>query len=390
MHVKKPRYVILTNIIAPYKTLLFNALQEKNTDFRVLYFAETEGNREWRVAKGELQFAFDVMFKGKIDYIGPIELAIETYKKLNLYDPEVIIIGGYDRLACWAALVWAKKRNRKVILMIESHYLDRPRFAIKESSKRLLVSRCDAILAAGTRHRDYAIRLGAKSENIFIMRGVGGVDLSLYQTAVLEGRGNKLKLCNELGIPCKKYFLYVGRFSPEKNLLFLLKAYKKLKSKEGASNWGLLLVGDGPQRKEIESFIKNNGIRDTFLPGFIQKEELPRFYAISDVFVLPSISDAWGLVVEEAMVSGLPVLVSNRCGCYPDVVRDGINGFSFDPFNEDELFRYMKDIALGELELKEMGRASLEIIKDYTPEKSADVFWQAVESIVGVERKEKE
>ncbi len=179
-----------------------------------------------------------------------------------------------------------------------------------------------------------------------------------------------------------KNFLYVGRFSPEKNIMLLLKAYKRLKDKgKGAEYWGLILVGNGPQRKEIEGFIKDNGIRDTFLPGFIQKEEIPRFYAISDIFVLPSISEPWGLVVNEAMASGLPVLISNRCGCYPDIAQDGINGFSFDPLNEDELFGFMKNVTKGKYNLETMGRASLEIIKEYTPEKIAKIIANAINFI---------
>ena len=379
----KFKIILLHNIISPYKTLLFNSLEQiLGGNLKVLYWAETASNREWRVDTNELKFPFEVMFKGKIDNISSIKLAIETYKKLNLYNPEVVIIGGYDRLACWAALFWAKKHKRKAIVMIESHYLDRPRSVIKESVKKLFISRCNAILAAGTRHRDYVIRLGAKSENIFIMKGVGGVNLSLYQTAVLEGRKNKIELCNKLGFPCRNYFLYVGRFSPEKNLLFLLKTYKRLKNKERTDDWGLILVGDGPQRKEIESFIKDNGIKNVFFPGFIQKEKLPYFYAISDVFVLPSISETWGLVVDEAMVSGLPVLVSNQCGCYPDIVRDGINGFSFDPFNENELFGFMKDIVKGKYDLEAMGKASLKIIKEYTPEKVAEIFKKAINFVI--------
>ncbi|MCL0035145.1 glycosyltransferase family 4 protein [Thermodesulfovibrionales bacterium] len=384
----KFKIIILHNIISPYKTLLFNSLEQiLGGNLKVLYWAETAGNRKWRIDTNELKFPFDVLFKGKIDDINSIKLAIETYKKLNLYNPEVVIIGGYDRLACWAALFWAKKHKRKAIVMIESHYLDRPRSAIKENIKKLFISRCDAILAAGTRHRDYVIRLGAKSENIFIMKGVGGVNLSLYQTAVLERRKNKIELCNELGAPYKNYFLYVGRFSPEKNLLFLLKTYERLKNKERTDNWGLILVGDGPQRKEIESFVKDKGIKNVFFPGFIQKEKLPYFYTISDVFVLPSISETWGLVVDEAMVSGLPVLVSNRCGCYPDIVQDGVNGFSFDPLNEDELFRLMEDIARGRHDLEAMGRASLEIIKDYTPEKTAEMCSNAISFVLNREEK---
>ena len=377
----KPCLIVQNYWKAPYKILLFNTLFNMYSDFEVLYLAETESIRKWEAGKSEIRFPFGVLFQGKIDNISPIKLAIETYKKLNLYDPKVIIIGGYDRLACWAALLWAKKHKRKSIVMIESHYLDRPRHKIKESIKRLFVSNCEAALVAGTRHRDYMISLGMKSENIFVMKGVGGVDRELYERNVAKFRMDKPKLCSRLGVSPKN-FLYVGRLSPEKNIIFLLKAYGRLKH-QGAENWGLILVGDGPQREEIENFITENKIDNIFLPGFKQKEELPLFYAISDVFVLPSISETWGLVVDEAMVSGLPVLVSNRCGCYPDIVQDGINGFSFDPFNGEELFRSMKDIALGELDLKEMGRASLEIIKDYAPEKSADVFQQAIKAVEG-------
>jgi glycosyltransferase involved in cell wall biosynthesis len=383
LNMDKFEIIILHNIVSPYKTLLFNALEQiLGGNLKVLYWNETAGNREWRVDTKALQFPFDVIFKGKIDDVSPIKLATETYKRLHFYNPKVIIIGGYDRLACWAALLWAKKNKRKVILIVESHYLDRPRSVIKERIKRLFASRCNAVLAAGTRHRDYMIGLGVEPENIFIMRGVGGVDLSSYQTAALKRRENKLELCNELDIPYKNYFIYVGRFSPEKNLLFLLEAYERLKNMERTDDWGLILIGDGPQRKEIESFIKDRGISDTLLPGFIQKEKLPLFYAISDLLVLPSLSESWGLVVDEAMTSSLPVLVSNRCGCYPDIVQDGLNGFSFDPMDENELFSLMKDVTEGKYDLEAMGEASLEIIKDYSPEKAAEAYKRAINFVM--------
>ena len=105
------------------------------------------------------------------------------------------------------------------------------------------------------------------------------------------------------------------------------------------------------------------------------------YYALADCLILPSVSEPWGLVVSEAMASGLPVLVSNRCGCYPDIVDNGKNGFSFNPFNEDELFRLMKNVTEGKYNLETMGRASLEIIKEYTPEKIANIFTNAINFI---------
>lgn len=373
--------LLFHNIISPYKTLVFNPLaQLLDEDFKVLYMADTAGNREWRVAKDEIMFSFDVMFKGKIDDISSIKMATETYRRLNLYDPEAVIIGGYDHLACWAALIWAKKHKRKVIVIIESHYLDKPRFVMKENIKKIFVYCCDAALVAGTRHRDYMVSLGMKPENIFIKKGVGPVDVSLYQREVSRFKSAEIEVCNRLNIPHKN-FLYVGRFSPEKNLMFLLKAYKRFKE-ENTGDWGLILVGNGPGRKEIEDFICENKIKDVLLPGFKQKKELLLFYAISDVFILPSVSESWGLVVNEAMASGLPIIVSNRCGCYPDIVHDGINGFSFDPSNEDKLLGFMKDITKGKYDLEKMGKTSLEIIEDYTPAKSAQIYLNAINFVM--------
>jgi len=378
---KKFRVLILQNIISPYKTLLFNALREVlNMDFKILYLAETEGNREWRIDKNEIKFAFDVMFKGKIDNISPIKMAIETCRKLNLYDPKIVIIGGYSYLAYWAAVIWAKKNKRKVIAIIESHYLDKPRIKFKEWVKRLFVSNCDAALVDGSRHRDYVISLGLTPEKIFIKGGTGPVDVDFYQREVAKYKDKKTTICDKFDIKTRN-FLYIGRFSPEKNIIFLLSAYKKLKD-EGI-NWGLILVGNGPQREEINEFIRKNNIKDVFMPGFKQKEEIPEYLAISDVFILPSISEPWGLVVNEAMAAGLPVLVSKKCGCYPDLIKEGVNGFSFDPDNENELHSLMKNVVMGKYDLESMCKVSLDIIKEYTPERAAKVIVDTINFVLG-------
>jgi len=176
-------------------------------------------------------------------------------------------------------------------------------------------------------------------------------------------------------------FLYIGRFSPEKNLLFLLKCLKNAQESEALNNWGLILVGGGPQKKEVENFIRDNNIENVFLPGFKQREEIPKYLAISDVFILPSISEPWGLVVNEAMAAGLPVLVSRKCGCYPDLVREGINGFSFDPYNINELSDLIKQILQERFNLSTMGRESLKIIRRYTPKKAAEIILSTIKFV---------
>src|SRR5207247_9691952 len=109
-----------------------------------------------------------------------------------------------------------------------------------------------------------------------------------------------------------RYFLYVGRCSSEKNLIRLLHAYRHYR-KQHPEGWQLVLVGDGPQRAELEDCARASGIRDILWCGFKQIDELPTYYALSGCFILPSTSEPWGLVVNEAMACGLPVLVSSRC-----------------------------------------------------------------------------
>ena len=160
----------------------------------------------------------------------------------------------------------------------------------------------------------------------------------------------------------------------------LLDAYRGLQASH--ANWGLILVGDGPQKTEIVDYIKRTGVRNVFMPGFIQKENISAYIAVSDVLVLPSISETWGLVVNEAMAGCLPVLVSNKCGCYPDIVKEGVNGFSFDPYDTNQLYTLMENMAEGIYDLKTMGQASLDIISNYTPEKAALVIRKTIENVL--------
>ncbi len=207
------------------------------------------------------------------------------------------------------------------------------------------------------------------------------VDNTFYYCETSKLKPKRASLCEQFRIPFHN-FLYVGRFSAEKNIFQLLKAYKRL---IGQHAWGLLLVGDGPQMGKIKNCVKKYAIKNVFMPGFQQKEEIPKFFAVSDVLILPSISEPWGLVVNEAMAAGLPVLVSSRCGCYPDIVKEGINGFGFDPYDERRLFGLMKEIVESKYDLVSMGAASQDIIRDYTPEKAAQIVLKTIEFVLNSE-----
>ena len=141
----------------------------------------------------------------------------------------------------------------------------------------------------------------------------------------------------------------------------MLRAYEKLNNKD----WGLILVGDGPEMQNIQKYIQTHKLENVFLPGFLDENELAKYYTYANVFVLPSISEPWGLVTNEAMAAGLPVIISQNCGCYPDLIEEGKNGFSFEPSKKDMLYNILKKITSKESNLKKMGQQSQKIIQPH-------------------------
>lgn len=149
-------------------------------------------------------------------------------------------------------------------------------------------------------------------------------------------------------------------------------------------NIGLVLLGDGPEKEKYEKFIRVNNLKNVFFEGFVQQDALPEYYICADIFVLPSLSDPWGLVVNEAMAFGLPIISTDAAGVTYDLVKNGVNGFVVKAGNSDELYDALKKLCEHSELRQRMGEQSLEIIQDYTPEKWARAFVAAVETILGL------
>src|SRR6266568_5498123 len=145
--------------------------------------------------------------------------------------------------------------------------------------------------------------------------------------------------------------------------------------------WDLVLVGDGPLKADLCRLISDlNLYGHVHLPGFIQYRELPAYYALAGVFVHASTTEQWGLVVNEAMATGLPVIVSNRCGCVPDLVAEGKNGFTFDPGSVKALGKLMVDMSrLSDRRFEEMRAESRRIVAGFTPTHFATAAQHAID-----------
>jgi glycosyltransferase involved in cell wall biosynthesis len=244
----------------------------------------------------------------------------------------------------------ARHTDVLTLFWTESTAFDSQRHWLQEKIKSRLVRQFDGALAAGAVHAEYMVSLGMAQERVAVVGGC--VDNQFFAFRAVRPAA------------AQPYFLYVGRFVPQKNLPMLLEAYRRYR-KTCKDAWELVLVGAGPEE------VRLRGIEGVRLDGLKQVNELPASYAGAGCFVLPSLSEPWGLVVNEAMASGLPVLVSRRCGCATDLVREGENGFLFDPARPEELARLMEMVATGAVNRAALGAASRQIVSGFTVERFA-------------------
>jgi len=361
------RVSILVKVLAPYAVPRFRAIHSLGVfDMEVLALGRTEIIREWMVPEEVVDFPYVEAIRDQcVDDISPRRLrgALLTY--LRDRDPDVVVVAGYGDRILRAGVLWALRRKKVTVLVSASTALDKPRFWPKEWVKSLLVRQYDAAFVAGERQAHYLRALQVPPERIW--KGCDVVDNEWFSRRTDEERRRKVEVSRLSELP-RRFFLYVGRFAPEKNLIRLLEAYGRYRVVCADQPWGLVFVGSGPQGQAIEEYVRKSRLPDVVFAGFRQIDELPAFYALASCLVLPSLSEPWGLVVNEAMASGLPVLVSERCGCVPELVHPGLNGYIFNPLDVGALARLMAMMASGRVDVKSMGEESRRIIQLYSPE----------------------
>ena len=291
------------------------------------------------------------------------KMATALWRRLNSLDPDVVLVPGYYTAPGLAAALWGKVKGRRTVLMTESTEADHQRVAWKEISKGLLLRLLfDWAVAGGMPHRRYLERLGFRSNRIARFYDVVDNDFFRERSEAIRKHSEPA----DFELP-QRYFLYVGRLAEEKNLRGLLSAY--LEYRNAGGDWSLVFVGDGPERKALEHTAAFSVFgADVHFEGLRGTAELPQYYAFAGCFVLPSTREPWGLVANEAMAAGLPLIVSRRCGCAEDLLAEGANGCSFDPAVPADLTACLAAIsALDAESLADMGRQSQEIISRFSP-----------------------
>lgn len=354
------KVAFITNIRAPYRTLQLSEFAKiKDLELKVFYTNKPKDNRKWEI--------FDNYGFEEIDLRG-IKIS-EKYGYINtgllniVRSNDLIILGGYEQPTMIILSLLCRLFNKKYILVFDGISYDKINFncnKLKMILKKIVINNSSAIMGNGECSKEYFNKIFnyplEKIYNQYLTVDTPKIDRMYndkYKYRELIRRKYNISRND-------KVIIYSGRLVKIKNIKSVIKAINKINK----NNIVFLIVGDGELNTELSELSKELNIK-CVITGFIEKqEELFKHYFAGDCFILPSIDEPWGLVVNEAMAAGLPIIVSDICGCSKDLVVDGENGYIVNSKNIDEMANKIKEI-LFDSNIELIGRKSKKIISSW-------------------------
>ena len=352
-----------------YKAGIFTELENifKQNPSNDLYIIQTAKFEKSRLDFGEADssihtYNYELLFDDIYENTKYFDRVKKVYNRIKKFKPTIITLPGYYEPAMITIQFISKLLGIKVILAVDSTEGDNPNKWYAELIKRFIISFADGFFCYGNKSADYMLKLGASESQILMRRN------SVNNTRVREifdaYKVSENFLKDRMIYP-KYNFIFVGRFLKIKNLDRLIKCFSSVKN----NDWGLILVGDGPEKDKIIAHQKS--ISNLFVIPPQEWYKVPEKMALADVLILPSYSEPWGLVTNEAMVCGMPVIVSKQSGSSTDLVKEGLNGFNFDAYSEVELRNSMQYFIDKPNEISTMGENSIKQIKNFSPQNVA-------------------
>lgn len=312
MNIKKNKKIFVSVSPGFYKKKLFSELNKK-IDIKVIYTTSyDESSRNGDFMKGNMDYPY-LTLSGST-----IKQCIEIIKIILTEDYDEFIAGDYTSLCSWMHIFFSKKKKNSVI--IESTYRETKTSGIRALLKRFFFSRVSKAYVCGTPHERLTKMFGFNGKNI-IWHSVGLFNCLPQPQYTPRKQVRK--------------FLFVGRLIPVKNLVWLIEQF------ENHLDLELDIIGFGILENELKKRIKTDNIR---LLGAVDNNELPYYYREADVFILPSLTETWGLVVEEALNNGIPVMLSHMVGCADDLVIPAKTGVVFKLNDIDDFECKLKQI----------------------------------------------
>jgi glycosyltransferase involved in cell wall biosynthesis len=360
------------NLWARYKGAIFSKIYSKSalrglaTEF--VQVAETSIERALLggVDRSYHQYPFELLFPKSYNDVPRYKLVFTLAADLLRNRSELVVIPGYHTIEYWVMLVLCILLRRKRAVFCDSTAYDRAKYRWKERAKVFFFRRCHGVFCYGIRSKEYVASYGVEAHRIFSDCQAAALPHAYDAAAVSRYYESKPR---DDAAPVK--FLYIGRLAKEKGLYDLLDAFRGVRQQIPGA--GLDIVGSGVLADALKRRARELGLQSAvaFL-GTKTPEDIGRLLLGSDAMVLPSHAEPWGLVVNEALSYGCPVVVSNICGCVPELVRDGITGYSFPVGDIPALCAAMLAAARLSKDRISVAKQCIQLIGQYTPERAAD------------------
>jgi glycosyltransferase involved in cell wall biosynthesis len=379
---KERTFVCVTNIPTPYRLYefeqLYRGMLEHGIIFRVLFLSESEQNRHWECNLEGLTFPYKFIggirlpLKNKYQYYGN-KFSLDVSSRLNpgvvleLFrnPPDWLWMGGsWYYLTVLLSLVLLKvfrRKGTKVYLWAEGNpEADLMPSELLRYMKRKIFTLYDGFVVPGEKAKEYVNKIVGDKAKIVIFRNF--VDEGLYQERVKRHRDNIEALYGKWNLDRKDLIFFIpARLLPSKGVLHFLKNIVDFKD----SKFEILIAGEGPQRDEVKEFVAKFLKDRVRILGHKEEEDLLELYAVADVFLLPSLIEAYSLATVEALWAGLPLFISKVVGSLPEVLVPGSNGWLFDPGNSEDIRnKFAELLEMKKEDFHKMGRESLRIANE--------------------------
>lgn len=358
------KLVIITNIPSPYRIDFFYYLQQNVKDYKIfiIYASKNEDNRIWKVNKEKISnsyfldsWTWKIPLHGDIKYIHFSKGVNSLLIKLK---PDIIVGSEYNPTTLQAVRYCRKHGVPYVSWTDGTLHSERNINGIQRYFRRYVIQHAAAYIGSSTKSQEAQIAYGADPDKCFV--SFLTVDLDKYIVAPKNRKGNRI--------------LFVGRLTEGKGIDLLFKALKKIEEP-----YILTLAGSGPEEKNLRRLAEELQISDKIeYLGYLQQEELKWVYASSGIFVLPTRSDCFALVLLEAMCAGLPIVYSKYADGGYDLVEEGENGYRVDPFDTEQFSKCLRELLQNPEQAVLMGKASLHRIGKFRFEEVSKGFMDAV------------
>ena len=371
---RRAHVVLLTNFVPPYRLPVFEALADRVGRLTVLVSTPVEANRAWRAESGRLDVRIQRTItlprtwrhpSGFADPI-PIHLPWDTLLQLRRLQPDVIVSAELGLRSLLSAL--HRRRSRRSALVLWATLSERTelgRGLIRRRLRRWLVRRADRVIVNGASGRRYVERLGVAGARIDELPQAALPTFA--EVAHSETRGPVERL------------LFVGQLTERKGLDRFLPVLDAWARAHPVRTLTLTIVGSGPQQAVLGDFPAAPNL-ELHLAGEMEPSALPDLYARTDALVFPTLADEWGLVVNEALAAGVPVLGSIHSQAVVELCDEGATGWLFDPEDPSTTSAAIeRALATPDDELARMRELARERVRALTPAWAADRIGSTIE-----------